>query len=96
MFLTENTLVLDTVYDVTEYRKFYDNDNNIYVFLIKVTTVGDSNTYTIYINEGPIFDRLFSGITTPFSIKKTSIAIDDTTNINVIIIVGDHDWKTLV
>lgn len=93
-FLTKSTLVLDTVYNVTEYRKVYDDSNYFYFYLIKLTNSG--NTYTFYLSEGAIYDRLFSGVTTPFSIKKTNIAISDTINVETIIIVDDHDWKTLV
>ena len=95
MFLTKSTLILDTIYDVTEYRKVYDDNNYFYFYLIKITTVGDSNTYIFYVNEGAIYDKLTLGVTTPFSIKKTSIAISDSANVETIIIINDNDWKTL-
>lgn len=96
LFLTKSTLTLDVVYNVTEYRKYYDDDYAIYSYLIKLTTVGDTNTYTMYLNEGPIYDRLFGGNTTPFSIKKISIDNGSGYSKDIITIVGDHDWKTLV
>lgn len=94
VFVTADSIDQDVEYSVVSYRKFY---YNLYNFILQLSKPGDSTVYYMYItSDGPIYDRLFSGVTTPFSIKKTSISIDSINSVNVIIIVDEHDWKTLV
>ena len=96
-FLNVEDLVVDDVYKVVGYKKFYYMGYN---YVIKITKDEGVTYKYMLISDGSIYDKLNSVCTTSFNIKKANIEIgkyDDGRPITlaILITVEDSEWKTL-
>lgn len=94
LFLTLSDLIVDEVYQVTEYRKYLANDD-YYAYIIKMVKVADSTIKYMKITDGAIFKKLSSGNLDRFNIKKSEVDIGNGTDYELVII-GETDWTLLV
>jgi hypothetical protein len=89
-FLTVEELVVDDVYRVVGYKKFYYMGYN---YVIKMTKDEGVSFKYMFIVDGPICDKLNSGCTTRFNIKKADIELGNNITQPILINVEDSGWN---
>lgn len=89
-FLTVEDLVVDDEYKVVGYRYFYYMGYN---YVIKMTKDEGVTYKYMFIVDGVIYDKLKSGCTTSFNIKKCNIDLGNDISQPILVVVDQSEWN---